>query len=197
MNVMRLTLSLTIAGLVTLAPRPAGAETLAPEQVEFFETKIRPILADHCYACHSGSAKEIKAAFRLDFRDGLLKGGESGKPAIVAGNPDGSPLIRAVKRLDPKTAMPPKAEKALTAEQVALLEHWVQMGAPDPRPAGPTALTDPAVKAKSHWAFKKPVEPAMPVVTHSEWATSDLDRFILAKLEEKQLAPAAQADKVT
>src|SRR3954453_14079889 len=156
MNVSRLTLSLTIACLALLAPCPAGAETLSPEQVEFFETRIRPILVDHCYGCHSGSAKEIKAAFRLDFRDGLLKGGESGKPAIVAGNPEASRLIQAVKRLDPKSAMPPKGENAPTGEQIPLLEHWVQMGAPDPRPAGPTALDDPTVKAKNHWAFKNP-----------------------------------------
>src|SRR5690242_5620608 len=113
MRVRRFTFLACFACLAAASSGPAvAAETpLAPEQVEFFETKIRPLLAEHCYACHSGTAKDIKASFRLDFRDALLKGGQSGKPAIVAGNPDGSPLIRAVKGTDPKLAMPPKGEK--------------------------------------------------------------------------------------
>jgi hypothetical protein len=196
MDVNRLTLRLALLCLTTLAAAGARAADLPSEQVEFFETKIRPLLAEQCYSCHSGTSNVFKAAFRLDFRDGLLKGGLSGKPAVVASKPDESPLIQAVKRVDPKTAMPPKADKALTPAQVADLEDWVRMGAPDPRPTPAGGLVDPASKAKDHWAFKKPADPKIPDVQNAGWAKSDLDRFVLAKLEARQLTPAQPADKI-
>src|SRR4051812_23848509 len=98
--------------IVSSSAAPAFADTgLTPppkEAIEFFETKIRPILANNCYECHSAAAKSVKGAFVLDSHDGLLKGGESGKPALLAGQPEASRLVTAVKRTDPKFAMPPK-----------------------------------------------------------------------------------------
>ena len=180
------------------ATLPAPAQELSKEGVEFFESKVRPILVDNCYECHSGGAKILRSGLRLDLRDGLLKGGESGKPAIVPGQPEASRLIRAVKRTGPEDAMPPREEKKLTPQQVADLEAWIRMGAPDPRTdTAPQPLADPAAKAKDHWAFKKPQDPPVPAVKNASWVKSPIDAFVLAKLEEKGLSPAQLADKRT
>src|SRR5438128_8360132 len=110
------------------APAPAPA---SPDGVEFFEKEVRPLLSEHCFQCHSAAApKGIKGGLSLDNREALLRGGDNG-PAVVPGSADGSRLIRAVRWKDDKLQMPPK--KALTTEQVAVLEQWVAMGAPDPR----------------------------------------------------------------
>ena len=114
------------------APKPASAEP-TKDQLEFFESKIRPVLEERCYSCHSAGAKKLKAEYRLDSREGLRKGGESGDAAVVPGDPEKSPLILAIRRTDEDFAMPPKEEHALSAEQVRNFEEWVKMGAPDPR----------------------------------------------------------------
>jgi mono/diheme cytochrome c family protein len=186
--------------MITSAPARADAAPAPPqppkEALDFFETKIRPVLAERCYSCHSAGAKSIKGDFRLDTRETLLKGGGSGKPAVVPGNPAGSPLIVSIKWADENFRMPPKAEHRLTPEQVADFEKWVLMGAPDPRTGGPTAA--PAANtAKTHWAFQKPKEPAVPAVKRAEWVKSPIDAFVLSKLEQKELSPAAPADKRT
>ena len=113
--------------------RLVSAET-TPAGGEFFEKKIRPLLVDHCYSCHSAKSEKIKGGLLLDTRDGLLKGGDSG-PALVPGKPDQSRLIKAVRYTDKELQMPPK-DKRLAAEQIADLEAWVKMGAPDPRTNG-------------------------------------------------------------
>src|SRR5258706_666844 len=99
--------------------------------VEFFEKKIRPIFVENCYKCHSKEAEKLKGALLLDTRDGVLKGGDTG-PAIVPGQPDKSLLIQAVRYTNTDLQMPPKNKK-LSAEQIADLEAWVKIGAPDPR----------------------------------------------------------------
>ena len=169
------------------------------EAVDFFETKVRPVLVERCYSCHDGSGTNaIKGGFRLDTRDGLLKGGESGRPAIVAGSPAASPLIHAIKWSNAKLQMPPKQEHRLTEKQVADLEAWVQMGAPDPRTGATVVAAAPAPDAaESHWAFQKPKESPVPQVKRKEWVKSPIDAFVLARLEEKGLSPAPAADKRT
>ena len=131
---------------------------------EFFEKKIRPVFVEHCYKCHSQEAEKVKGGLLLDTRDGLLKGGDTG-PAIVPGDPDKSLLIKAVRYIDEDLQMPPrKGGGRLTDEQIADLEAWVKMGAPDPRTGaavlqqGPP-LSDPA-KVRDHWAFKSIRHPA-------------------------------------
>src|SRR5262249_52950573 len=109
----------------------SGSASPATEQVDFFEQKIRPLLSEHCYECHSEKAEKIKGGLRLDTRETLLKGGNSG-PIIVPGDPEASPLIKAVRYTDPELQMPPKNKK-LADDQIATLEAWVKMGAPDPR----------------------------------------------------------------
>lgn len=165
-----------------------------PAQLQFFEAKIRPLLADKCYNCHSASAERVKAGLLLDTRDGLLKGGENG-PAIVAGNPEKSLLIKAVRYTDPDLQMPPKGNK-LTDAQIADLVAWVKMGAPDPRKVS-TAQKDYAEAGKKHWAWQPLQRPAVPAVKDAAWCRNPVDNFILAKLEEKNLKPNSSADKRT
>src|SRR5688572_20947380 len=192
--------------LISGAPTRAAADAKEPtaEQVEFFEKKIRPVLVDKCYWCHSHDAKKLKGEYYLDSRDAMIKGGESGKPAVVPGEPDKSPLIAMIKRTDPDEAMPPKEKDALSAEQVKDFVEWVKQGVPDPRKepdkgkkeaASADGRTTPS--AKEHWAFKKPVESKVPEVKNAGWVRSPADAFVLAKLEAKGMTPAPHADKRT
>ena len=170
------------------APDPAG--------IEFFEKKIRPLLAENCFKCHSSEAEKVKGGLLLDTRDALLKGGDSG-PAIVPGDPEKSLLIKAVRYGDENLQMPPKNKK-LSIEQIHDLESWVKMGAPDPR-AGKSAQTGPPLsdpeKVRTHWAFQPIRNPAPPAVKNKRWAQTPLDNFILARIEEKSIKPAPRADK--
>ncbi|HYE99806.1 MAG TPA: DUF1549 domain-containing protein, partial [Planctomycetota bacterium] len=177
---------------------PAGAQdkpASAPdaEGIEFFEKKIRPVLVDACYSCHSPQAKSLKGGLRLDTRDTVLKGGDSG-PSIVPGDPDKSLLIKAIRGADENLAMPPK--KRLPKEVVADFEAWVRRGAPDPRHGDPVAAAD-AAKVKGHWAFRPPVEPTIPAVKNAGWVRSPVDAFVLARLEAAGFKPQPEADRRT
>ena len=177
----------------------AAAPKLSAAESAFFESKIRPVFADNCYKCHSAGAEKIKGGLLLDTRDGLLKGGNDG-PAIVPGNPDKSRLILAVRYKDKDLQMPP-SDKKLPDNVIADLEQWVRMGAPDPRTEAVTAKAMYAVdleKAKQHWAYKPVVKPPVPAPDDpSHWAQNEIDRFILAAMQPKGLAPSKTADKVT
>ncbi|HYE30770.1 MAG TPA: PSD1 and planctomycete cytochrome C domain-containing protein [Methylomirabilota bacterium] len=185
-------------GLVAFAALAACiVAARADEGIEFFEAKVRPIFADHCYKCHSSEpGSKIKGGLALDNKAALLKGGDSG-PAIVPGDPDKSLLIKAVRYLSEELQMPPDKKK-LSAEQIAALEAWVKMGAPDPRTGGPlpTANLIEEQKAK-HWAFKPVVKPSVPETKNPGWVREGLDAFILAKLESKGLKPSPPADRRT
>ncbi len=184
-----------LTGMFLLVAALRGAE-LAPGQVEFFESKIRPILADHCYKCHSTEAGKSKADLLLDTREALRKGGTTG-PAIVPGDPDKSLLIEAVRYASEDLQMPPKEEGGrLAPEKIALLEQWVKMGAPDPRTGGKAPPSDVAA-ARRHWAFQPVVKPAVPAVKNAKWVRTPVDAFVLAQLEAKKLPPAAPADART
>jgi hypothetical protein len=167
--------------------------------VEFFEKKIRPLLIEHCLKCHSSSTGEkLKGGLALDTRDGVLKGGDNG-PALVPGQPDRSLLIKAVRYADENLQMPPKNKK-LAAAQIADLEEWIRLGAPDPRTgakavSGP-ALSDPA-KVRDHWAFKPVKKPAVPTVKNTARVWTPVDAFVLAKLEAQGLTPSPIADRAT
>ena len=181
---------LVASGICALASGPTA------EQIEFFEDKVRPVLAEHCYSCHSDKAEKVKGGLRLDTRETLLKGGTAG-PVIVPGDAEASRLIKAVRYTDPDLQMPPK-DKKLSAEQIASLETWVKMGAPDPRIApGPRSLTDIAEARARHWAFQPVQDPAPPKVKKPRWVQTPVDAFVLAKLEQKQLKPAPPADRRT
>ena len=182
----------------------AGADEVASakpsaEQIEFFENKVRPVLATHCYSCHSAEATKLKAGLRLDSRAGLLKGGDTG-PAIVPGEPDESRLIQAVRYKDEDTAMPPK--KRLPDAQVADLEAWVRMGSPWPEQHGAGVATlvekqgyDWEKFRAEHWAFRQVVKPEPPKVKNAGWVRNPIDRFVLARLQAARLKPAPPAEK--
>jgi mono/diheme cytochrome c family protein len=174
----------------------------ADEGVEFFEKRVRPVLVDHCYKCHSDGQK-VKGELRLDTRAGTLKGGKAG-PAVVPREPDKSLLIQAVRYGNPDLQMPPKEK--LSDAQIADLVAWVKMGAPDPRGApevggvATEAARPPGADvaaARQKFPYTPVRVPAVPEVKNTEWSRNALDRFVLAKLEEKGLKPAAPADKRT
>src|SRR6267142_2711390 len=125
----------------------AGA---ASDGVEFFEKRIRPLLVEHCYKCHSRDSEKIKGGLLLDSREGALKGGETG-PAIVPGDPEKSLLIKAVRQADKDLQMPPK-DKKLADAQIADLVAWVKMGAPDPRVTKADTAGIAVARARTWWA---------------------------------------------
>jgi hypothetical protein len=189
-----LCIGLPIGGAPTL---PNG--TLSTDQVDFFEKKIRPLLVEHCYECHSSTSKKVKGDLLLDTREGTLKGGENGA-VIVPGDPDKSRLIKAVRYTDPDLQMPPKNKKLADA-QIADLVAWVKMGAPDPRintlpaVARTSDMEEQIREARKTWPFQTPKVSALPKVQNAAWIKSPIDRFILARLEAKGLSPAPAADK--
>lgn len=169
--------------------------------VDFFEKKVRPILVEHCYKCHSAQSKEIKGGLQLDVRAGWQRGGDSGEPSIIAGNPDDSPLVRAIKHADDVSAMPPD-QPPLPDAVIADLVAWVKSGAADPRdgalkPVRPKLDWEEIYQQRLDWWSLKPVASPEPLAVDSAWVRNEIDRFILAKLKEKQLTPVAEADKRT
>ncbi len=191
------------ASLRAADPAPAPSATVSPvalakEDLQFFETKIRPLLSDNCYQCHSHQADRVKGKLMLDSRDGLLLGGSSG-PALVPGKPDDSLLIQAVRYTDADLQMPPPDHGGrLTADQVADLTEWVRRGAPDPRvPLMASNGQAYGGVGKAHWAFQPVKKPAVPTVTDASWCQSPIDNFVLAKLEASGLHPNPAADKRT
>jgi hypothetical protein len=173
-----------------------GAATLLPEQVEFFEKKIRPVLVAECYECHN--AEKTKGGLRLDSREGWQKGGDTGA-AIVPGDPTKGLLMESIRHLDPDLKMPDKAPK-LEDSVIADFEKWIAMGAPDPRDAPPApqaakpTWADLLELRKRWWSLQPVQKPAVPAVKDAAWSEHPVDRFLLAKMEAKNLAPAAPAD---
>ena len=171
------------------------ADTQADEA--FFEAKIRPVLVEHCYECHSTKSKKPKGGLLIDSREATLKGGDGGA-AIVPGKPADSLLITAISYTDSALQMPPKAK--LPDLVIADFRRWIEAGAHDPRTATP-AVTKPAgadpAAGRDHWAFQLPKSPAVPAVRDTVWALNDVDRFLLSKLEAQGLRPVADADRHT
>ncbi len=175
----------------------ASAHAVPPDQVEFFEKRIRPVLAETCHECHG--AEKQKGGLRLDSRPGWQKGGDTGA-AIIPGKPAESLLLKAIRHDDPELKMPAKRPK-LDAGAIADFEKWIALGAPDPRdePAKerPRAWAEIFSERKAWWSFQSIGNPAPPSVKNSEWPRNDVDRFLLAKMETAGLAPALDADPRT
>jgi hypothetical protein len=185
-------LSLTV--LAAVATVQAAEPT--KDQLDFFEKKVRPILTDKCYKCHSVEAGKSKGGLTLDTQAATLKGGEGG-PAVVPGDLANSLLITAVSYKDKDLKMPPDKDnnKKLSDEEIATLTEWVKIGAPDPRTGAAkvaklSGLTD---EARKHWAYQPVVKPAVPSVHNRPWCITPVDAFIVQKLEEKQMIPAKKA----
>jgi len=166
----------------------APPDSAASEQ---FENKIRPVLATRCYGCHSSQAPKPQGGLLLDSAAGIRQGGNSG-PVIDTAEPDKSTLLRAISYKDKALQMPPG--KALAPEIVADFEAWIRAGAPLP---ADSVVATAKPKSKDFWSFRQPEKHAPPSVKNTAWPQSDIDRFILAKLEQRGIQPSPRADKRT
>jgi hypothetical protein len=191
------TLSACALALLPAPPRLRAATppSVDPQAIEFFEKQVRPVLAERCFSCHG--ARKHKGGLRLDSGSALAKGSDNG-PVIMPGDPEQSPLVRAI-RYDGELKMPPTGKLPGTA--ISSLSTWVKMGAPWPEvPAAakePAADTGVARARQSHWAFRPIRKPSIPEVHDAAWVRAPVDRFVLAGLEEHGLTPAGQADRRT
>jgi hypothetical protein len=182
---------LLLLACILIPTWPAVARS--DEGVEFFEKKVRPVLAEHCYRCHSSEpGKKQRGGLALDTKAGVRSGGDRG-PAVVPGKPGASLLLKAVRHADPDLKMPPDLK--LPAAVIADLETWIAAGAPDPRVAKVKGYD--FAEARRHWAFQPLASVAPPAVKNEAWVASPLDRFILAKLEAAGLTPSPPADRRT
>src|SRR4051812_41155324 len=175
---------LAIAAVLAFASCASAADPVPDaKKVEFFETKIRPVLVEQCYKCHSEEAakeKKLKGGLTLDTRDGTRKGGDTGA-AVVPGSPEKSLLIRAIRYKDEGMQMPPKAK--LPDDVVADFEAWVKAGAPDPRDGGKAARAEIDIeKGRQFWAFQPPKKVPAPSFSRdakrSAWVRSPIDAFL-------------------
>lgn len=145
-----------------------------------FNKDVRAILSENCLACHGPDTKKQEAGLRLDVSDQTMWKGESGKIAIVPGNPDASEMIRRIHSTDPNEVMPPPATgKSLTPRQMEILKQWIAEGA----------------EYKGHWAFLAPVK-SKPAPTKMQWGNGEIDQYVLADLEKEGLSPSPEADKI-
>jgi hypothetical protein len=166
-------------------------------RVDFFERKVRPVLANNCNNCHSANTKAM-ANLRVDDRNGLVQGGNRGA-AIIPGNPEKSLLIQAVRKSHAKVKMPP--DHHLTEQEIADLVTWIKDGAAWPAVRVPASIGRPNAKydrlRKEHWAWQPLQDVKPPALTNTAWPRDEIDQYILANLEAKQLKPVADADKLT
>jgi len=191
-------LGLAFLSLLGANSRAAADPDPDANKIDFFEKKVRPILSEHCYQCHSADTKP-SGGLRVDDRNGLLIGGDAG-PAVVAGDPEKSLLVQRVTQDKPKHQMPKEGD-LLTDAETAVLKQWIQDGVAWPRERIPAYVgrkrEDFEELKKTHWAWQPLTSPAVPAVANADWARSDTDRFILAGLEARKLPPVADADPVT
>jgi hypothetical protein len=187
--------ALTLAASFALRAAPPGvgravqpAPAQAPAAIDFARD-VQPLLERHCYECHG--AKKARGRLRLHGPDQIAKGGQSG-PAVVGGDIEHSLLMRRVLGLDDEDRMPLDADP-LSDGELATLRGWIAAGAKMPAAAQTTAATD----VVEHWAYVKPVRPPLPAVARDGWVRTPIDRFVLARLDKEQLAPAPEADRHT
>jgi hypothetical protein len=175
----------------------ADEDKLSPEAVQFFESKIRPVLVEHCYRCHSVDGQSVRGGLSVDHRDALLAGGQSGA-AIVPGNLEESMLWNAINHRDFR--MPPKSK--LPDSVLNDFRTWIEMGAPDPRvKAGVTVhskVTEQDIrKGKEFWSFQTPKRTEPDPKSFREWSQTDIDKFVAQGWHENDLQPADDADANT
>ncbi len=191
-----LLLCLTFLGSTLQAAEPS-APAITPADRDFFEKKVRPLLVAECQKCHSTQAKKQRGGLLLDSRSALLKGGDSG-PAVIAGQPDKSLLIRAVHYRDVRLQMPPTGK--LASHQLAVLEEWVRRGVPFPE-SGPAVAARQGIidleKGRQFWSFQPPKTVSLPTVRQRDWPRQRIDWFVLAELEKHKLSPSAPASRRT
>ena len=200
LNLSRNSFSVITVGMAGLLVN-AYAEELKSDsaQLDFFEKKVRPILVDHCYECHSAKSDELSGGLRLDYRGGHVKGGDTGA-AIVPGKPEKSRLVTAVSYKDVDLQMPPDSK--LPKEEIAILVRWVEIGAPWPadRPASAGAEPDAGFplqqRTRDQWCWQPIDNPRLPLL-EDDWSISAIDRFVYARMREHNLQPGVPADRLT
>ncbi|MSQ96100.1 MAG: DUF1553 domain-containing protein [Gemmataceae bacterium] len=174
-------------GVLSFISSSASAQPDRAKLLEFFEKKVRPVLADNCFSCHGGA--KVKGGVRLDRKETVFK--MTDEPLVVPGHPEKSLVIKAIRHeIEHKMPPPPKAK--LSAQAIDDITLWIKLGAawPDEKNvAGP----DP----RMHWAFQPVRKPDLPAVKAKDWSANPIDAFILAKLEAKGLTPNPQADPRT
>ena len=185
-------------GILFWSPKLFFANEPTPEQLDFFENKIRPVLAQHCYNCHSTQSKKLKAELYLDNREQAFKGGESG-PSIVPGKADSSLLYRAILYKEESLEMPPK--RKLPDAVIADFKKWIDMGAPWPKSNEPQIVKNDGIDFEKfrneHWSLKPIISPVPPDVDNISWPRNLIDQFVLARLETVKMKPAQEADRRT
>ncbi|MEY2785243.1 MAG: hypothetical protein RL277_1453, partial [Planctomycetota bacterium] len=190
----------TLLGLLALSGAP-WAGSLHPrlsdaEREQFFESRIRPVLVEQCFECHAETSKRVKGGLKLDSAAALAAGGDSGA-VLIAGDPEASLLIKALRHTDPDVQMPPKG--MLSESVVADFAEWVRQGAYFP--GASTQAPGSSVKAlidytrSDHWAFQPMSRPEPPQVQDTQWPHNEIDHFVLAKLEQAGIRPAGEIDK--
>lgn len=199
MKLLRLSLAVFTAGVLISPTQHLFGQAdhkQDPAKLEFFEKKVRPLLVENCYNCHSADNKAA-GGLRVDDHNGLLQGGGRGV-ALVIGKPEESLLIKAVGHND-KLKMPP--DNRLTDEQIEILSQWIKDGAVWPALEIPADLqvASPEYERlrKEHWSWQPLKSPEVPALPGSAWPRDNIDRFLLAKLNEVGLAPVADADRLT
>ncbi len=180
--------------LLSLAGQTAWSQTGAAGSPEFFESRIRPILANNCFGCHTSSAL---GGLRLDSLEAMKKGGKRGT-AVVPGDPENSLMIKAVRQVDPALKMP--SGNKLKDSEIADLEAWVKAGALWPKSSTPTISSGSgkyaiAPERRAFWSLTPLKTPALPAVKDAKWSKTSLDRFVLARLEQEGLHPVGPANK--
>ncbi len=189
-----------LSGLAAFAAEAPPSESQTVAATEFFEKKIRPVLVERCYGCHSEAAGAVQGGLRLDSREGLRSGGDSGA-GVVPGEPDKSLLLSAI-RYD-GFEMPPDGR--LSDQVIADFEAWIRSGAADPRDAppaaNPTGQTSPPpaaidlAAAREFWSFQPPQRHPLPTVQRIDWPQTQIDRFLLAGIEAAELEPSPPASR--
>lgn len=199
-----------VAALAQDAPQPrtpvnqeaSGDRKSAADQagLEFFEKKIRPVLVEHCYVCHSTGAKKLKGGLRLDIPEGIRSGGDSG-PVVITGKPAESRLIAAMEYAGSVSEMPPKGK--LPERVIADFRKWVELGVPLPAATGgaqPQPLPQRSIdmeQGRRFWSFQPLRRQAPPLTSDPAWPLKRIDHFVLRKLDEHAMRPAAAADRRT
>ncbi|MFT7514828.1 MAG: hypothetical protein ACI9QL_004053 [Candidatus Omnitrophota bacterium] len=181
--------------LTLLLTGSSYAQDIPPEQLKFFEERIRPVLSENCYTCHSKDAKRLKGGLYLDTLEGMRRGGDTG-PAIVPGKAGESLLLSAISHADPKLKMP---KKRLPKSVIEDFRTWVDMGAPDPRKAAPALVVKDAVDyeaGRAFWAFIPPRQvDAKP--KDAKWPRTEIDRYVRVAQEANGIKPVGDASRRT
>ncbi len=193
-----LTICVMMPVLVTMAAcTVVRADEVLPTaaELEFFEKEVRPLLAEHCYSCHSSKAEKLQASLLVDSRAALLRGGDSGE-AIVPGDAEASQLIEAVRY--ETYEMPPKGK--LPAKDILTLERWVNMGAPWPKEDAPSSSAlsagfDLQSRKAEHWVWQPVRRSPPPKVSDETWPRNEIDYYVLARLEDEKLKPSADTER--